>query len=135
MARKIPPSRKSVLEPSRLSGLRFQGRVQLDIVFGDFGQRVGRAKLHDQSSRVPGCARGQLIALEENDVAPPELGQVIGGAGAGYAASDDDDLGMFWQLVIHVVPQMLVLDEVVSRVGRSSDLSVVRQFETDGGLT
>ena len=37
--------------------------------------------------------RGQLVALEQDDVAPAELGQVVGERGAADAAADDDDPG------------------------------------------
>ena len=41
--------------------------------------------------RVERRAAGQLGAVDQHDVGPPELGQVVGDAGAADAAADDDD--------------------------------------------
>ena len=54
---------------------------------------VGHAGRGDEPGGVPGRPRGQLVALEQQDVAPAQLGQVVGDAGADHAAADDDDLG------------------------------------------
>src|SRR6202030_2678770 len=43
---------------------------------------------------MPGRARGQLVALDEHDVAPAGFRQVVEDAGADDAAADDGDLNM-----------------------------------------
>ena len=48
----------------------------------------------EAARRVPGRARGQLVALDQDDVAPAELGQVIEHAAADDAAADDGHLDM-----------------------------------------
>ena len=50
----------------------------------------------DQPGRVPGGPAGKLRALEQHDVLPPELHQVIGNAGARDAAANDDGTGLLW---------------------------------------
>jgi hypothetical protein len=51
-------------------------------------------QLPDQAGRMPGRAAGQLLAFEQHDVGPAELGQVIGHRAAGDAAADDDHAGI-----------------------------------------
>ena len=43
---------------------------------------------------VPGRARSQFVALDQQRVGPAALGQMIERAGADRAAADDDDAGM-----------------------------------------
>jgi hypothetical protein len=43
---------------------------------------------------VPRRAGGQLAPLEEDDIGPAELRQVVQDAGADDAAADDHDLGV-----------------------------------------
>ena len=55
--------------------------------------RVAVERVH-AARRVPGRAGRQLAPLEEHDVGPAELRQVVQDAGADDAAADDDDLGV-----------------------------------------
>ena len=48
--------------------------VELDGVHHHARQRHGAAQLSDQAGRVEGRARGELVALDEHDVVPAELG-------------------------------------------------------------
>ena len=79
-------------EAGRLAGLCLQRLVEADGIARELGQRRGRAELVDEARRVPRGAAGEMPALEEDHVAPPELGQVIGDAAADDAAADDHHL-------------------------------------------
>ena len=50
-----------------------------------------RAERDHEPGGVPGGARGQPVALEQHDVLPAHVGQVIGDRAADDAAADDDD--------------------------------------------
>ena len=52
-----------------------------------------RAERDHQPGGVPGGARGQAVALEQDDVLPAHVGQVVGDGAADDAAADDDDAG------------------------------------------
>ena len=67
--------------------------VQLDRVLLEPGDvRVAVERVHP-AGRVPRRAGRQLAPLEEHDVGPARLRQVVQHAGADDAATDDDDLG------------------------------------------
>ena len=74
-----------------LARLRLETLVEHGAVAGQAREVVAGAQLADEPRRVPGGAAGQLAPLEQDDVAPAELGQVIGDAAADDAAADDDD--------------------------------------------
>ena len=66
--------------------------VELDGVLlqlGDVGVAVERVHA---AGGVPGRAGGQLLALDEDDVGPSRLGQVVEHRGADDSATDHDDL-------------------------------------------
>jgi hypothetical protein len=42
---------------------------------------------------VPGRTGRELVLLEQDDVGPAEVGEVVGDAAADHAAADDDYLG------------------------------------------
>ena len=70
--------------------LRLQPRVELGGVFRE-PRHVGRgAELRDQAGGVPGRAAGELLAFQEDHVAPAELGQVIGDGATDHTPADDD---------------------------------------------
>ena len=72
--------------------------VQLDRVLLEARDvRVAVERVHP-AGRVPGRAGRQLAPLEQDDVGPAGLGEVVQHAGADHAAADDDDLG----LLLHV---------------------------------
>ncbi len=76
------------------AGDRLDLLVEVDRVLlqlGDVGVAVQRVHA---AGGVPGRAGGELGALDQHEVVPAALGQVIGDAGADDAAADDDDLGM-----------------------------------------
>ena len=78
--------------------LGFQAVIELARVFRELGHIDRRAQLSDQAGGVPGCAAGQLLSFEQYDVAPAELGEVVGNRTADNAATDDDDIGTFRQV-------------------------------------
>src|SRR5439155_14557114 len=80
----------ATLPPGGLSGLRLERGVELRAVADELRHVGGGAKLADEARRVPRGAARERPALEQDDVAPAEAGQVIGGAAADDAAADDD---------------------------------------------
>ncbi len=81
-------------EAGGVTGLGLEARVQVARIAGH-EQRglVGHAGRGDQPGRVPGGACGEGVPLEQHDVGPPEVGQVVRDAAADDAAADDDDAG------------------------------------------
>ena len=82
------------MDAAGLAGDRLDLLVQPDGVvlqLGDVGVAVEGVHA---AGGVPGRPRGQLVALQQHDVAPAGLGQVVEHAAADDAAADDDDLGM-----------------------------------------
>ena len=72
------------------TGLGLELHVEVGRIFGEPRHVLRGAQLADQPGRMPCRARGQLLALEQHDVGPAELGQMIGDRAAGDAAADDD---------------------------------------------
>src|SRR5262249_38731519 len=56
--------------------------------------RLGVAKRGEKTRSVPGGAGGDLLALEEHQVRPPELREMIGDGTPGDPSTDDDRAGM-----------------------------------------
>ena len=83
----LPERRK----PGGLSGLRFEALVEDGAVPRQAGQVVTGAQLSDETGGMPGGSTGQLAPLQQHDVAPAELRQVVRDAAADDAAADDDD--------------------------------------------
>ena len=75
-------------------GLGFQLHIEVGRVFRQPRHVLRAAQLADQAGRVPGGAGGELLALQQHDVGPAELGQMIGDRAAGNAAADDDGAGL-----------------------------------------
>ena len=72
------------------AGLGLELDVEVGRIFREPRHVLRAAQLADQAGGMPGRARGQLLALEQHDVGPAELGQMIGDRAAGDAAADDD---------------------------------------------
>src|SRR5438876_4942017 len=77
-------------ESRGLSRLRFELLVEHGAVAREAGEVVAGAELADEARRMPRGAAGEVATLEEHDVAPPELRQVIRDAASDDPASDDD---------------------------------------------
>src|SRR5207245_3225996 len=76
------------------AGLGLEPRVQLGAVADEPRHGPRAAEAADEPGGVPGRAARELLALEQDDVAPAELDEGIGDAAAGAAATDDDDAGV-----------------------------------------
>jgi hypothetical protein len=70
--------------------------VELDGVHHHARQRDTRTQLADEAGGVEGRAAGELVALEQHDIALAELGEVVGDRGAADAATDDDHARAVW---------------------------------------
>jgi len=84
------PSR--AMQAAGLAGDPLELVVQADgiaLEFGDVRVAVQRVK---PACRVPGGARRELITLDQYDVLPPRLRQMIENAAPDDAAADDDHL-------------------------------------------
>ena len=82
------------LPAGRLAGLGLEPGVEIARVLAHLRRGLGgRAEGHHEPRRVPGGARGEAIALEEDDVLPAHVAEVIGDGAADDAATDDDDAG------------------------------------------
>ncbi len=76
------------LEAHMLAGLGFELAIELDRVFVNLADRIGHVEQRQQARRMPGGAGGQLLALDEDDIAPALLGQVVERRNADDAAAD-----------------------------------------------
>ena len=88
-------------EARGLAGLRLEALVEVGAVLGEPGEVVGGAELADQPGGMPRGPARQLAALEQHDVAPAELGQVIRHAAAGDAAADHHHARLCGHRVTH----------------------------------
>ena len=62
----------------------------VDALQGEADLGLGRELNADAARRLAGRARADGLALEEDDVAEPAAGQVVGDRAADHAAADDD---------------------------------------------
>jgi hypothetical protein len=85
------PHAPATMQVDRLTRLGLERFVQIEAVPEQLHQVVARNHLCAETRRVPGGAAGELVLLEEQDVAPSELRQVIEEAAARHASADDDD--------------------------------------------
>ena len=73
------------LEARREAGLGLEARVEVAGVFAQLSRSFReRAEGDDQTSRVPRRAAGQAVALEQHDVFPACVSEVVG-----HGAADD----------------------------------------------
>ena len=79
------------LVPARILA-RLLGKlgVQPHRVLHHLGQADGRAQLADKAGGVPGRAVRQPVLLDEDDVVPPHLRQVVEDAAPAHTPADDD---------------------------------------------
>ena len=85
-------------QPGSNSDSSFEPPVEVDRVHHHLRQRDRAAQLADEAGRVEGRARGELRALEQDDVLPAQFRQVVGERGAADAAADDHAAGAVGQL-------------------------------------
>ena len=80
------------LEARGLPRLGFEPRIEIARVFPELGRGLGGgAERHHEAGRVPGGAGGELVSLEEHDVATAHVREVIRDRAADHASADDDD--------------------------------------------
>ena len=96
------------LVPSGIdAGLRLELGVQLDPVHHHPRVADRVPELGDEARRVERGAARQFGAIDQQDVTPSELREVVGDAGPGDAATDDHDPGAIvlhfcWHVCWHV---------------------------------
>ncbi len=96
---------RSHLVPGRVhAGLGGEAAVQGRPVHHHPGQRDRAPELPDQAGGVERRAGGQLRPIDEHDIGPAELGEVVGDGGAAHAAADDDRPGMLDHRVVSPPP-------------------------------
>ncbi len=67
----------ALVEVDRLSGLGLERLVQVEAVLEELHHVVAGIELGAEAGRVPGGATGELVLLDQDDVAPAEPRQVI----------------------------------------------------------
>ena len=82
-------------EPGRLPGLFLDLGEEVARVVEELREAFVRPHGADEAGRVPGRAAREARPLKEQHVAPPEPGEVVGGARADDPAADDDGRGPF----------------------------------------
>jgi hypothetical protein len=57
-------------------------------------------RISTQARRVPGGAARQLVALEQDHVRPPQMGQMVGHRRSDHATTDDHDASLLRKILI-----------------------------------
>ena len=86
--------RAAAVPAGRLPGLRLEGLVELHPVGVDRGHGEPANEVGNQAGRVPGRARSELTLVDQHDVGPAFLGQMVEQAGTHGAAADHHHAGM-----------------------------------------
>ena len=76
------------MEADGLAGLGFEGLVEIDRVFVQLADGVAHVEERQEAGGVPGGAGGQLGLLDQDDVGPAALDEVIKRADADDSAAD-----------------------------------------------
>ena len=76
-------------QPAALDPAAVERPVELDRVHHHPRQRHRAAQLPDEPGRVERRAGGELVAVDQHDVVPAELGEVVGDRAAAHAPADD----------------------------------------------
>src|SRR5512134_1539297 len=84
----------AALPSGREAGFLLERRVELRAVLAHARHRAVGAHLPHKPGRVPCRAAGEASLLEQHDVAPAELRQVVGDARPDDPAADDHDFGV-----------------------------------------
>ena len=82
------------VETDRLPDLFLQAFVEIDAVFMQLADGVAHIEQRQQPGRVPRRAGGQFRALQQRDIRPAFLGQMIKHADADDSAADHNHPGM-----------------------------------------
>src|SRR5437899_706521 len=84
-----------------MTGFLFERSIQLGTVLIDFGHRVGGPQTADQACRVPGGTAAKRVLLEQDNIPPTKLREMIRDARADNASTNNDDFGLGGQRVGH----------------------------------
>ena len=82
------------LKPSLDARLLGDSVVEVDAVAGDVDERPGVAQLGDEPGCVPGRAAGDVPALQQHNVLPAQLRQMVSRAATSHAAANDYRAGV-----------------------------------------
>ena len=82
------PEVAGAVEAHRLPGFRLQLLIEVDRVLVQLADAVAHVEERQQPGRVPGGACGELGLLDQHDVGPAELRQMVEHAAADDAAAD-----------------------------------------------
>ena len=88
------PERPDLVPRGIDAGLVAKAPVQVGAVHHHLGQGHGAAQLANEAGRVERRARGQLGPVDQDDVAPAKLGEVVGDRRPADAAPDDHRPGV-----------------------------------------
>jgi hypothetical protein len=80
-----------------VAGFLLQLGVEVDAVLDQVGEVLAAAQRAHLRGGMPRGPRRQLVALQQDRIAEPELGQMIERRAAHNAAADDDDGGVRWK--------------------------------------
>ena len=75
--------------PTSRPGLLLERPVERDGIFVDLPDRIAEVEQRQQPRRMPGRARRQFLALDENAVRPAFLGEMVERRDADHAPADD----------------------------------------------
>ena len=106
-------------ESGRLPGLGLQFRQEVARVGAELRVGVAVPGGADEPRRVPARAGRELLSLEEDDIRPSQLCEVIGNARAGHAAADDNRARTLRQCLVHRRLPRIVLPCTVIRLRHS----------------
>ena len=79
---------RHVRKPDVQPGFGFEARVQRDRILVQLAHRIAEVEQRQQAGGVPGRARRQFLALDQRDIGPAELCQMVQRADANHAATD-----------------------------------------------
>ena len=86
------------LEAGGEARLRLELAIEAGGVLHQAGAGLGRPELAEEARRVPRRPARELPLLEQEDVGPPEAGQVVRGGGPDHPAADDHGAGAVGQV-------------------------------------
>ena len=72
----------------------FERSIQFGTVLVDFGHRVGGPQAANQACRVPRGAAAQRVLLEQDNILPAQLREMIRDARPNNASTNNDDFGL-----------------------------------------
>ena len=114
------PDGAGSMEADWLSRLALELREQVGGFLLQLRQYRAIGVMHEMASSMPGCAGGELVLLDQNDVGPAQLGEVISKAAARHAAADDQHTRMRLHVFIDLVSRCRTIGRVTHWVNLHS---------------